>query len=187
MSKHILLPAQPRPEVHPDDIYTPEMHATNRDLLSNYVGMLGVESESGITTPWMMTSAGVAQVNAIDSEAGYSYTAQLVRTSSGYFGLASHDVKDTVKVTPEGLDRRTHGKIYLPLSQHLGIMFLNTPISAGMMMGYPTLDYRPVKITKALEANLNNPKDQVIADRYSVNKLLARNPWTIRHWIGIKV
>jgi hypothetical protein len=184
MSKSFYTPALPNEDVHPDEVYTSEMHEANDRLLANYAGTLGVESHSGVITPWMMTDKGVARVQVADD----AYKAQIVETKPpGYFGLAAHDVKHAVELGPKGLAKKTHTKVYLPVHQHLGILFMNQPISAGMMMGYPTLDYNPQGVSKALKAHLHNPEDQIIADRTSLSRLLARNAWMIRNWLSIKI
>lgn len=180
-SKYI--PREPSADVHPQDVYTPEMHDVNLDLVRDYMAVWGAETgDDKLATPWLMTDHGLARMQSN----GDSFRGDFVETrKQGFYNLASHFVKHTVELDTKGIDGKS--KLYPPIHQMLGILFMNQPISGGMMMGYPTIRYNPRGASNVLTAHLHDPETQVPAKREDLSGLFVDRPIALRRWVGVKL
>jgi hypothetical protein len=180
-SKYV--PREVSADIHPQDVYTPEMHEVNLELVRDYMSAWGTELDGDKqATPWLMTDHGLARLQS----SGESYRGDFVETrQKGYYALAAHFVKHTVEIDPVGLEGKS--KIYPPIHQFLSVIFMNQPISPGMLMGYPTVRYNPRAASDTLTAHLHNPEQQTEVKQEDLSGLFVQRPIALRHWVRVKV
>jgi hypothetical protein len=166
--------------IHPRDVYTPAAHNANLELIKNYLGVLGESTGSNaLVTSWMLTKGGVARVFSMKRGFVAEIAENDTRSEKDIFlqGLAIHYVKHRIVIDNEGYDgRKSNSRVYLPMHQRATILFMNKPVSAGMMMGFPTVHYNPGLASELLNENLSNPQDQFVAHHEDLTGALATRP-----------
>jgi hypothetical protein len=182
MSRHLAKEATG--EEHPDDIYTPAMHTVNLKMADLALTQFGARSELSESTPWLKADSphGDSLIR-VDSN-GVQSRITLVTTRTGreyglfFSGLKPHFVKDIIDLKNEEMQLKS--KIYLPIHQHIGILF-NQPVSAGMMMGYPTIQGRP----REASITIQETKPTEPATLENVSGLFTDRPIALKHRVKV--
>jgi hypothetical protein len=179
-----IVPEEPTEYIHPQDIYTPEAHERNLSTIRGALAIFGTATEEGIIlTPWLKSPKGLAMTE--DNDSHYKVQAVEIR-EAGFYGLPTHFIKHIIKMDENGIDTKTESKIYMRIRQHLGIL-VNYPISAGMMLGYPTVGYSPRATTEVIDNHLGDSESLVPATRQMLSGLFIARSKVLKHWVGVKL
>lgn len=169
-------------ERHPSDVYTPEMHAANLELAENTLERYGHEDGGKIVTPWLEGKLGLV---ALERDKENKSTIRMIETrAEGFYGLGAHFVDEKVVLRPDSL--KTKSKIWPPFHQRMGILFMNTPISAGMLMGYPSLERSLTRTNRRIDEALSDPTLEKVHP-YNLSGLFAERPIDLRFRVGVKL
>lgn len=183
MTKRIA-PAEPSEKTHPQDIYTQELHTQNLELVRNSLDVFGGLVEEEVATPWLKSPSGLVRTQ----EKEFHYEVQVVETrDDGFFGLPRHFVKHTIKLDEQGIHEKSNTKLYMRVRQHLGVILMNRPISAGMMLGYPSIWLNPQYTSKVLVEHLGNAEALTPATRRMLSGLYISRSQVLKHWVGVKL
>lgn len=167
---------------HPSEVYTPEMHTANLDLVEDTLERYGHEEGEKLITPWLAGSLGLV---AIKKDKKANSTVRMVGTrNEGFYGLGAHFVDDKVVLRADSL--KVNSKIWPPFHQRIGIRCMNIPISAGMLMGYPFLQYDVKKTTERISETLSDPTLEP-ADPHKLPGLFAERPIDLKFRVGVKL
>ena len=171
---------------HPDDIYTQAMHTANSravdGILTDFGGM---ESEAEIT-PWLKAGGPHGETLVKVEAEGEKSTITMVSTRTEehqdtiYWRLKPHFVKDIIQLDKESIGIKS--KIYLPVHQMIGIVLLNQPVSAGLMMGYPSLRMQP---PVQASSEIQETRPEALATRDTMSGLFAERQFALKHWLRI--
>lgn len=191
------MPTNESPNIHPDDVYTLSMHADNVEAVDRLVSIHGIITDQAAITPWLMGvgeyGTTLLRASATDNALGIDVVSARIKLEHDapnpfmhYTDLiGSHFVKDTVKLEADAL--HASSKIYPRLRTALGIMFLNQPISAGFMMGYPTSDGEPQRLTKEICSAVYpiNALRAASQANLPADSLYAQRPNLLKRWVKL--
>lgn len=171
---------------HPDDIYTPAMHAATSHAAALILQNFSSPEDTVCTTPWLRADGphGESLVRVEAKSERLQVTTVSTRTGEEYGqfygGLLPHFIKDIVKLEDETMAIKT--KIYLPVHQTIGIILFNQPVSGGMMMGYPSLATQP-PVQTCSEIQETEPIEP--ATRSNMSGLFTERPFALKHWLRV--